>query len=75
MCPLNTQWPSGYTVYVPYMIFLYQIKWEKKNILTASTVLCFPGGSDSRESACNAKDTGSIPGSGRFPGEGTGYPL
>ena len=75
MCPLNTQWPSSYTMYVPYIIFLYQIKWEKKNILTTSTALCFSGGSDSRESACNAKDTGSIPGSGRFPGKGNGYPL
>ena len=26
-------------------------------------------------SACNAGDLGSIPGSGRFPGEGNGYPL
>ena len=29
----------------------------------------FPGGSDSRESACNAGDAGSIPGSARSPGE------
>ena len=28
-----------------------------------------------KESACNAGDTGSIPGSGRSPGEGIGYPL
>ena len=35
----------------------------------------FPGGSDSKESACNAGDLGSIPGSGRSPGEGKGYPL
>ena len=27
----------------------------------------FPGGSDSKESACNVRDLGSIPGSGRFP--------
>jgi len=31
--------------------------------------------SDSKESACNAGDSGSIPGSGRSPGEGSGYPL
>ena len=30
----------------------------------------FPGGSDSKESACNAEDPGSIPGLGRLPGEG-----
>ena len=28
-----------------------------------------------KESACNAADPGSIPGSGRFVGEGIGYPL
>ena len=36
---------------------------------------CHVGGSDSKESACNAGDPGSIPGLGRFPGEGNGYPL
>ena len=35
----------------------------------------FPDGSDSKESACNAGDLGSIPGLGRSPGEGSGYPL
>ena len=35
----------------------------------------FPGGSDGKESACNAGDPGSIPGSGRSPGEVNGYPL
>ena len=35
----------------------------------------FSGGSDGEESACNAGDQGSIPGSGRSPGEGNGYPL
>ena len=35
----------------------------------------FLGGSDSKESACNAGDPCSIPGLGRFPGEGNGYPL
>ena len=39
------------------------------------TSLGFPGGSDSKESAYNAGDLGSIPGSGRSPGEGNGYPL
>ena len=35
----------------------------------------FPGGSDGKESACNAVDLGLIPGSGRYPGEEKGYPL
>ena len=37
--------------------------------------LGFPGGSESKESACNAGVLGSIPGLGRSPGEGKGYPL
>ena len=37
--------------------------------------LGFLGGSDSKESAWNAADPGSIRGSGRSPGEGNGYPL
>ena len=35
----------------------------------------FPGGSDSKESACNAGDPGLIPGLGRSCGEGNGNPL
>ena len=35
----------------------------------------FPGGSAGKESTCTAADLGSIPGSGRSPGEGKGYPL
>ena len=34
-----------------------------------------PGGSDSKESACNTGDSGSVPGLGRSPGEGNGNPL
>ena len=37
--------------------------------------LGFPGGSDGKASASNEGDPGSIPGSGRFPGEGNGIPL
>ena len=35
----------------------------------------FPGGSEGKESTCNAGNLGSIPGSGRSPGDGNGYPL
>ena len=35
----------------------------------------FPGGSDGKVSAYNAGDPGSIPGSGKSPGEGNGTPL
>ena len=37
--------------------------------------LGFPGGSEIKASACNVGDLGSIPGSGRSPGEGNGNPL
>ena len=37
--------------------------------------LGFPGGSDGKKSSCNVGDLGSIPGLGRSPGEGKGYPL
>ena len=35
----------------------------------------FPGSSDGKESAFNTGDSGSVPGSGRSPGEGNGNPL
>ena len=37
--------------------------------------LDFPGGSDGKASVYNVGDLGSIPGSGRSPGEGNGNPL
>ena len=47
----------------------------KRDRLPTPVFLGFPGGSDGKESACNAGDSGSIPGSGRSAGEGIGYPL
>ena len=44
-------------------------------IRSISGFVGLPGGSDSKDSACNAGDLGSIPRSGRSPGEGNGYPL
>ena len=44
--------------------------------ITVAAYYCsFPGGSDGKESACNAGDPASIPGWGRSPGEGNGNPL
>ena len=48
-----------------YWMIRFQLLW----------LLNTPGGSDGQESACNAGDPGSIPGSGRAPGEGNGSPL
>ena len=47
----------------------------KGDVAGATKERGFPGGSDGKESACNEGDLGSIPGSGRSPGEGNGYPL
>ena len=44
-------------------------------ILKKISNLGIPGGSDSKESACNAGDPGSISGSGRSPGDGNGCPF
>ena len=62
---------------------LIKEKYSKSNLgfqmdhehLFSIRVWDFPGGSDGEESACNAGDVGSIPGSGRSPGEGNGNPL
>ena len=52
---------------------IHHINKKKKNTIDAERI--FPGGSDSKESAWNAGDLGSIPGSGRAPGEGNGNPF
>ena len=44
-------------------------------IISYTQVVDFPGGSDGKASVYNAGDLGSIPGSGRSPGEGNGNPL
>ena len=52
--------------------------WEdplEKGRVPTPVFLGFPCGSAGKESACNLGDLGSIPGLGKFPGEGTGYLL
>ena len=60
-----------------FFIILLLKKWEqlflKKELLFL--LKGFPGDSDDKESACNVRDLGLIPGLGRFPGEGNGYPF
>ena len=54
------------------------VKWSWWGIsrqLYETHYTAFPGGSDGKESACSAGDTGSIPGLWRYPGERNGYPL
>ena len=53
--------------------------WRKGNsacfLVMARLTMGFPSGSDGKESACNAGNLGSIPGSGRSPGKGNGNRL
>ena len=50
------------------------IHWRRDRLPTP-VFLGFPCGSAGKESACNTRDLGSIPGLGRSPGEGKGCPL
>ena len=51
-----------------------KIHWQRDRLPTP-LFLGFPGGSAGKESSCNEGDLGSIPGLGRSPGKGKGYPL
>ena len=55
--------------------YLLQYSCASLDRLPTPIFLRFPGGLDSKESSCSAKDLGSIPGLGRSPREGKGYPL
>ena len=55
--------------------FLGQEDPLEKGQATHSSTVGLSGGSAGKESACNAGDLGLIPGLGRSPGEGKGYPL
>jgi len=48
---------------------------QRRDRLPTPVFLGFPGGSAGKESTCDAGDLGLIPGLGRSPGEGKGYPL
>ena len=53
---MGTKWIMHVYQSVQYLAYIY--------------IYGFPGGSDGKESACNAGNASSIPESGRFPGEG-----
>ena len=48
---------------------------KRKGYMCTMIDMGFPGGLTGKESPCNVRDLGSIPGLGRSPGEGNGYPL
>ena len=67
---------------LPYPVLLkllqsYLILCDFMDCSQPASMVCpdFPDGLDGKESACNVGDQGSIPGSGRSPGEGNGNPL
>ena len=62
------------------MVILCLIFWKPARLFSKVAALFYipmglPGSSAGKESACNAGDHGSIPGSGKFAKEGIGYPL
>ena len=63
-------------LWVLFTILMVSLEAQSFLILMKSSLsLGFPDSSAGKESTCNAGDRGSIPGSGRSPGEGKGYPL
>ena len=77
---LSSHFPGGPVVKTQLLLQGMQVQYVVRNkILHAAwhgqKIICFLCGSDSKESDSNAGDLGSIPGSGRSPGEGNGNPL
>ena len=68
---------SPFLIRIPFVYFSHLIDVAGTSFTTLKYVPStgFPGGSDSKESACNAGDPDLAPGSGRSPGEGNDYPL
>ena len=64
-----------------YKVVLVSAVLQCKSAICVRVCVCvcvcmsFSGGSDSKESACNVEDLGSIPGWGRSPGGGHDNPL
>ena len=67
---------TGKTIALTRRTFVGKVMFLLFNMLSGLVITFLnPGGSEVKESACNAGDLGSIPGSGRSPGEGNGNPL
>ena len=60
---------------VEFLSLKYSSPSWSENLALIIFILGFPGGLDSEEPACNAGNPGSIPGSGKSPGEWNGNPL
>ena len=71
---------SAHILSVKKTLIREEMQRQKKAVKQDKTIIIqpvwgFPGSSAGKESVCNAGDPGSIPGLGRSPGEGIGYPL
>ena len=89
--PMSPTWADGFFITEPPGKPLCLLFIDHISILTSKTffilrrLVCanlnifrkptFPSSSTGTKSVCSAGDPGSIPGSGRSPGEGIGYPL
>ena len=82
-CSLPTVWASLIAQLVknlptmqeiPVQFLGLKILWRRDRLPTR-VFLGFPCGAAGKESTCNSGDQGLIPGLGRYPGEGKGYPL
>ena len=62
---MNTVSCAIQQIFISYLFYIYLYIYVKG----------YPGDSDCKDSACNVENLGSIPGSGRCPGEGNDYPL
>ena len=67
LCLIIMPWKLNISQYLVYCMTLFETHYRYS--------IYFPSGSDGKASVYNAGDLGSVPGSGRFPGEGNGNPL
>ena len=74
--PQKSQWYMIMNIYSQRYSGQWKLGWTKfSQEILLQIMVGFPGSSAAKESACNAGDPGSIPGSGRPPGEGIGNSL
>ena len=74
LCPMRAV-PSCLQSRPLFAIHIYALMSFSAQHFLSTSRLCFPDEASSKEPACNAGDLGSIPGSGRSPGEGYGNSL
>ena len=71
----NSNFKNEFKDEIGKMTYLDFIESEGKSKRRCYVNKCFPHSSVGKDSACNARDPGSIPGLGRSPGEGNGNPF